>query len=56
MVEELNKKHEDPKWNNIMNKPKQLNSLSNLLQTSKQRVQVENLSKVVATKEMDGNP
>lgn len=37
-------------------KLKQVNSLSNLLWTSKPRVQVENLSKVVATKEMDGNP
>jgi hypothetical protein len=56
MVEELKKKHEDPKWNNIMNKQKQVNSLSNLLRTSNPRVQVENLLKVVATKEMDGNP
>jgi hypothetical protein len=56
MVEELKKKHEDRKWNNIMSKPKQVNSLSNLLQISKPRVQVENLLKVVATKEMDGNP
>jgi hypothetical protein len=37
-------------------KSKHLNSLSNLLWTSKPRVQVENLSKVVATKELDGNP
>lgn len=56
LVEELKKKHDNPKWNNITNKPKQMNSLSNLLRTSKPRVQVENLSKVIATKEMDGNP
>jgi hypothetical protein len=31
MVKELMKKHEDPKWNNITDKPKQVNNLSNLL-------------------------
>ncbi len=39
MVKELMKKHEDPKWNNITDKPKQVNNLSNLLWTSKPRVQ-----------------
>jgi hypothetical protein len=27
LVEELEKKHDNPKWNNITNKPKKMNSL-----------------------------
>jgi quercetin dioxygenase-like cupin family protein len=55
-LEELERKQEVQKGDNIKEKPKQVHSLSNLLLASNPRVQVGNSKKVTRTKGMDANP